>query len=131
MNDTATETKASPARKPRKKAPAARTSPGKRRAAKKPAPAAAGQVRALQSMLREVSSRASRAGSKLSDLGSQGATAARRAAISAKSATRRAVQSTVREWKKLDTPRRVEFVATLLAALAATSGAIARGRRRR
>jgi hypothetical protein len=40
------------------------------------------------------------------------------------------VQSSVREWKKLDTPRKIEFAVTLLSALAAASGALAKRRRK-
>jgi hypothetical protein len=130
MNENDSTGKSTSTRKPRKAA-GARKPVSKRPAKKQAAPAASREMRALRTMLDEISEKAARAGSKISELSGQGAKAARMAARSAGAATRKAVQTSVKEWKKLDTPRRLEFVATLLAALAATSGAIARGRRKK
>jgi hypothetical protein len=82
-------------------------------------------------MLSQVSKSANRAGSKIGVLSQQGSAAAKKTLGSASKATRGAIQGSVKEWKKLDTPRKIEFVATLLSALAAASGAVARGRKKK
>ena len=122
----------SAAKKPRVRAAAARKSARKPAAKRKtPATAASRQARALRAMLSEVSRSANRAGSKIAAVSQRGSAATKKALGKAGKATRRAVQSSVREWKKLDTPRKIEFVATLLSALAAASGAVARERGRK
>jgi hypothetical protein len=130
MNETI-QTSA-PAKKPRPRAAGTRK-PARKLAAKKKAPAGAAsrQAKALRAMLSEVSKSAARAGSKISRLSREGGGAAKKAIGSATAATRRAVKGSVREWKKLDTPRKIEFVATLLSALAAASGTIAHGRKKK
>jgi hypothetical protein len=49
----------------------------------------------------------------------------------AKAASRKAIQSSLSSWRKLETRRKVEFVAALLAALAATGGVVAGVRKKR
>lgn len=122
----------SSAKKPRVRAAAARK-PARKPAARKKTPAGAAlrQARALRAMLSDVSRSANRAGSKIATISQRGGAATKKAFGTAGKATRRAVQSSVREWKKLDTPRKIEFVATLLSALAAASGAVVRERGRK
>lgn len=86
----------------------------------------------LEALMGQLAARASKAGSAIA-AGAAGGTATARAALGkAKSASQGAIRASIREWKKLDTPRKVEFVATLLSALAAASGTIAtRGRKKR
>ena len=98
---------------------------------KAPAGAAARQARALRAVLADVSKRTARAGSKISAISRRGGTAAKKALGSAGKATRRAVRVSVQEWKKLDTPRKIEFVAALLSALAAASGTVARTKKKK
>jgi hypothetical protein len=83
-------------------------------------------------MMRQLARRASKAGGAIA-AGAAGRTASARQALGrAKDASQSAIRASIREWKKLDTPRKVEFVATLLSALAAASGTIAaRGRKKR
>ncbi len=113
--------RANAARKTRKAAPKRKSAAG----------AASRQVKALRAMLSEASKTANRAGARIASISRDGSAATRKALGSAGKATRRAVQSSVREWKKLDTPRKVEFVAALLSALATASGAISRGRKKK
>jgi len=103
-------------------------------ARKKGAPRKRSRARAgnLEKLLRQLSARASKAGSAIASGASDGASSARSALGKAKNASQTAIRASIREWKKLDTPRKVEFVATLLSALAAASGTIAsRGRKKR
>jgi hypothetical protein len=82
-------------------------------------------------MLSGAAKSASRAGARIAKISRGGSTATKKAIGAAGKATRRAVQSSVKEWKKLDTPRKIEFVAALLSALAAASGTIGRGRKKK
>jgi hypothetical protein len=132
MTESETSQPGAAARRPRAHSTAAR------KPARKPAPkrktsagAASRQAKALRAMLSQVSKSANRAGSKIGVLSRQGSAAAKKTLGSASKATRRAIQGSVKEWKKLDTPRKIEFVATLLSALAAASGTVARGRKKK
>ena len=104
-----------PARAKRKAAPRA---PRKSAARKRPAPRSAAKKESmdaakLQKLLADFSKKTS------SEFGK------------AKSATQKAIQSSLTGWKKLQTRRKIEFVAALLAALAATGGVVAGVRRKR
>jgi hypothetical protein len=80
----------------------------------------------------QLAARASKAGGAIASGAADGTASARAALGKAKNASRTAIRASIREWKKLDTPRKVEFVATLLSALAAASGTIAsRGKKKR
>jgi hypothetical protein len=116
-----TSTAEAPAR-PRRKS-ARRTAAGARKktARKKTRPAAG----TLEAMLGQLAARATKAGSAIAAGAAGGTASARQALGRAKRASRSAIRASIREWKKLDTPRKVEFVATLLSALAAASGTIA------
>ena len=78
----------------------------------------------LATLLSRWSSQASKTGKRIASQASEGATKAR-------GASQRAIRASIREWKKLDTPRKVEFVAALLSALAAASGAVAARKKRK
>jgi hypothetical protein len=87
---------------------------------------------ALEAMMSQLAARASKAGSAIAAGAAGGTASARHALGRAKKASQSAIRASIREWNKLDTPRKVEFVATLLSALAAASGTIAsRGRKKR
>ena len=78
----------------------------------------------LPALLNRLSAQASKAGAALT-AGAAGSTRSARAALaSARGASQRAMRASLREWKKLDAPRKVEFVAALLGALAAASGTV-------
>ena len=116
----------------RKAATRGRSRKTARRSPARKAPAAASrQAKALRAMLTKLSKNASRAGARVASLSREGGGTARKAAGKARAATRRAVAGSVREWKKLDTPRKIEFVAAIISALAAASGAVARGRKKK
>jgi hypothetical protein len=85
----------------------------------------------LPALLNRLSAQASKAGAAIAAGATGGKESARAALAKARGASRQAVKASVREWKKLDTPRKVEFVAALLAALAAASGTVAVARKKR
>jgi len=118
-----------PARPRRKSARRPAAGARKKAAPRKRARPATG---ALETLMKQLAARASKAGGAIAS-GAADRTASARAALGkAKTASRSAIRASIREWKKLDTPRKVEFVATLLSALAAASGTIAsRGRKKR
>jgi hypothetical protein len=78
----------------------------------------------LSTLLSRWSSQATKAGKRIASQATEGATKAR-------GASQRAIRASIREWKKLDAPRKVEFVAALLSALAAASGAVATARKKK
>jgi hypothetical protein len=117
-----------PARPRRKSARRPAAGSRKKTTRKKTRPAAG----SLEAMMHQLASRASKAGGVIAAGAAGGTASARQALGRAKAASRSAIRASIREWKKLDTPRKVEFVATLLSALAAASGTIAsRGRTKR
>lgn len=129
MTTTDDTTPAAPA--PRKTA-RPRKKPVSRRKTRPARPASARNAeRRLATLLGSLASTASRTGLQIAELSGKGASAARRAVGKAGSASRKAAARAVREWKKMDTPRKVEFTVTLLSALAAATGAIARSRKKR
>jgi hypothetical protein len=103
--------KPSPRKKTGAARPRARKTPGKRQAKTKPAPA-------LAALLSAFASRASAAGSRVAEVSGAGARASKSVIDRMRS-----------EWKSLDSARKVEFVAALLAALAAASVPLARRKR--
>ena len=85
----------------------------------------------LPALLNRLTAQASKAGAAIAAGAAGSQDSARAALAKARGASQRAVRASVREWKKLDTPRKVEFVAALLSALAAASGAVAVARKRK
>lgn len=111
-------------RKPRRKAA------GRRKAPAGGAAHPQGAERRLRALLAAFATSASSTGRRIAALSGESARAARLAVNRAGSASRKAAQNAVREWKKLDTPRKIEFAVALLGAVAAATGAIARRRKR-
>lgn len=103
-------------RKPATRTRRRRTAGGRRRRASQPA--------GLQGILNDLARRASRAGSTISDLSEGGTDAARRTLGTVSETSRQTIARVRREWDRLDTSRRVEFVAGLLAALAAATAGV-------
>ena len=86
----------------------------------------------LQALMGQLAARAAKAGGAIASGAADGTASARAALGKAKKASQGAIRASIREWKKLDTPRKVEFVATLLSALAAASGTIgSRGKKKK
>lgn len=98
---------------------------------KKTAPRGRRASAGLPALLNRLSAQASRAGAAIA-AGAAGSTESARAGLArARGASQRALRASVREWKKLDATRKVEFVAALLGALAAASGGIVAAKKRK
>lgn len=85
----------------------------------------------LQSFLNDLAKRANRAGSTIADLSERGADAARGTIGKVSTSSRQTIKSVRREWDKLDNARKAQFVAGLLAALAATAAGVAKASRKK
>ena len=99
----------------RRRATSARTATRRRRSA---------QPAGLQGLLNDLAKRANRAGSTIADLSEGGTDAARRAVDSVSETSRDTIARVGREWDRMDTGRRVRFVAGLLGALAAATAGV-------
>ena len=104
----AAKTKRKPASKPRRKT-AAKKSPARKPSAKKKS----NQAARLRELLADFSEKTTAEFGK------------------ARAASQKAIHTSLSGWKKLETRRKVEFVAALLAALAAATGVVAGARRRK
>ena len=100
----------------RKKAP----SPSRRTKARTP--------RNLSALLDSLAKTAASAGKGLKTLSGQGSDAARRAFQDAGAASKKTIGRLTKEWEGMDSKRRAQFVAALLAALAAASAPLVRGK---
>jgi inosine/xanthosine triphosphate pyrophosphatase family protein len=137
MDDTPTqiEKSAAPAARPRK-APArrkpasskTRKSPVRRKKAPARKGRAAASANSFANLLDDLASRAAGAGKEIRVLSGKGAGAARKAWNEVGATSRRTIQRLTKEWEGMDSTRRAQFVAALLAALAAASAPIVRGR---
>jgi len=116
---------------PRPRARSHAASPRKKGTRKKTASRRKAAPGGLPALLDRLSAQASRAGAAITAGATGGKESARAALEKARGASQRAVRASVREWKKLDTPRKVEFVAALLSALAAASGAVVSARKKK
>ncbi len=113
-----------------------RRAPARRKAASRKAPARRKKTRnrsqatakGLSALLDGWSARAAAAGKGLKSLSGQGTDAARRAFRGAGAASRKTIARLAKEWEGMDAKRRAQFVAALLAALAAASAPIVRTR---
>lgn len=84
----------------------------------------------LQSFLDDLAKRANRAGSTIADLSEKGADAARGTIGKVSTSSRQTIARVRREWDRLDNIRKAQFVAGLLAALAATAAGVAKASRK-
>jgi hypothetical protein len=117
-------------------APGRRKAPARRNASSRKAPArrkkAPGRARAtartLSALLDGWSARAAAAGKGLKTLSGQGTKAARKALRGAGAASKKTIARLTKEWEGMDSKRRAQFIAALLAALAAVSAPIVRTR---
>lgn len=75
----------------------------------------------LEGFLNDLAKRAERAGTKISDLSEEGTAAARRTLGKVSAGSKKTISRVKREWDGMNNTRKVEFVAGLLAALAAAS----------
>jgi len=129
MEETNAQGSSAGASKTRRKAPARRAgaarAAGRRKSARK---GASRKETAVQKVLRGFTRRANQAGASLAAISGKGVVSARRALGSAGAASKRTIDRIAREWKKMDARRRAQFIAALLAALAAASAPIVRSK---
>jgi hypothetical protein len=85
----------------------------------------------FSALLNDMAARAASAGKGLQSLSGRGANAARRALAEVGTTSRKTIARLTKEWEGMDAKRRAQFVAALLAALAAASAPIVRGRLKR
>jgi hypothetical protein len=116
---------ASAGQSPRKRSTRRKPTASRRRAPRRKA-ARPRSSSALQTLLSGLSRQASRAGKQIASMSEGGVSGARRTLGKAGSASKKAIQSLTREWKRLDNRRRAQFVAALLGALAAASAPLVR-----
>jgi hypothetical protein len=116
----------------RKKAGAGTRRTSKRTGARRATPRRRGATTkvGLQSLLNDLAKRANRAGSTIADLSEKGADAARGTIGRVSTSSRQTITRVRREWDKLDSARKAQFVAGLLAALAATAAGVAKASRK-
>ena len=129
MDETNTQRSSAGAPKTRRKAPARRAggakAPGGTKSARK---GASRKGTAVERVLRGFARKANQAGASLAALSGEGVVSARRALGSAGAASKSTIDRIAREWKQMDARRRAQFIAALLAALAAASAPIVRSK---
>jgi len=135
MEDENREEGAAPGPKPRRRAPAKKqasvTARPRTPVRRKPAvrkKAAAPRGMSLEKMLRGFAEKATGAGASLASLSGEGVQSARRAIGQAGAASKSTIDRITREWRRMDPKKRAQFIAALLAALAAASAPIVRSR---
>lgn len=126
----------SPAPKPRRRTPAKKSAaaPVRRKAAvsrKAPARGKApakkkASVGTLETMLRGFAQKASEAGASVASFSGEGVASARRAFGQAGEASKSTIDRITKEWQGMDAKKRAQFIAALLAALAAASAPLVR-----
>ena len=112
---TPTRTRKAPAR--RRTASGTRKSPARRKTSAGKRTRARSQANGLTALMNDMAAKALAAGRELKALSGKGAGAARKT-----------ISRLTKEWEAMDSKRRAQFVAALLAALAAASAPIVRGR---
>ncbi len=132
MTETETPEHPTPAAAPKKRrAPARRKASRKSSVRRKKVPArsrARGGTRSLTALLEGWAAKAAAAGKSLKTLSGQGTNAAKQAFQGAGTASKKTIARLTKEWESLDTKRRAQLLAALLAALAAASAPIVRNR---
>lgn len=133
-NETPAENPSPAAPAPRRRAPARRKAPaGKAPARRKKAASPRRRTKArtprnLSALLDSLAKTAASAGKGLKTLSGQGSDAARRAFQDAGAASKKTIGRLTKEWEGMDSKRRAQFVAALIAALAAASAPLVRGK---
>ena len=132
-SETTVETPAAAAAPKRRRSPARRRTPPRKR----PKPRrrtvsrrsrARSAAKRFEALLDGLAAKAAAAGKGLKTLSGQGTGAAKRALRGAGTASRKTIARLTREWERMDARRRAQFLAALLAALAAASAPIVRSR---
>lgn len=89
------------------------------------------QKNALDKLVRGLSKTASAARGRVVDFSEEQAGAAKRAAGKVAASSKKTIARVKKEWNGMDNTRKATFVAALLGALAAASGSIAAGRKKK
>ena len=84
----------------------------------------------LQSFLNDLAKRANVAGSRIAELSEEGADAARKTIGKVSVTSRQTIARVRREWNRLDSARKAQFVAGLLGALAAAAAGVRKATRK-
>jgi hypothetical protein len=125
MEETNAQRASAGAPKTRRKATARRAGGARAKSARK---GASRKGTAVEKVLRGFVRKANQAGASLAAISGKGVVSARRALGSAGAASKSTIDRIAREWKKMDARRRAQFIAALLAALAAASAPIVRSK---
>lgn len=134
MEDENKEEGAMRAPRPRRRAPAKKsaTATARRKTPVRRKPAVRKKVAApgmsLERMLRGFAEKATEAGASLASLSGEGVQSARRAIGQAGAASKSTIDRITRQWQRMDAKKRAQFIAALLAALAAASAPIVRSK---
>ncbi len=133
--ETPVEDPTPPALPKKRRAPARRKAPSRKPSARrKTAPGrsrARSTTKSLEALIEGWAAKAAVAGKSLRTLSGQGANAARQAFHGVGAASKKTIARLTKEWERMDARRRAQFVAALLAALAAASAPIVRNRMKR
>jgi hypothetical protein len=84
----------------------------------------------LQSFLNDLAKRANVAGSKIAEFSEEGADAARKTIGKVSASSRQTIARVRREWDRMDSTRKAQFVAGLLGALAAAAAGVRKATRK-
>ena len=84
----------------------------------------------LQSFLNDLAKRANMAGSKIAEFSEEGADAARKTIGKFSASSRQTITRVRREWDRMDSTRKAQFVAGLLGALAAAAAGVRKATRK-
>jgi hypothetical protein len=125
MNETSAQRPSAGAPKTRRKATARRAGGTRSKSARK---GASRKGTAVEKVLRGFARKANQAGASLAAISGKGVVSARRALGAAGAASKSTIDRIAREWKRMDARRRAQFIAALLAALAAASAPIVRSK---
>ena len=84
----------------------------------------------LQTFLNDLAKRANVAGSKIAEISEEGADAARKTIGKVGASSRQTIARVRREWDRMDSTRKAQFVAGLLGALAAAAAGVRKATRK-
>jgi len=110
--------------------PGARTATSSRRKTSSRRRRRSSREAGLQSFLNDLAKRANVAGSKIAEFSEEGADAARKTIGKVSASSRQTIARVRREWDRMDSTRKAQFVAGLLGALAAAAAGVRKATRK-
>jgi hypothetical protein len=110
--------------------PGARTATSSRRKTSSRRRRRSSKEAGLQSFLNDLAKRANVAGSKIAEFSEEGADAARKTIGKVSASSRQTIARVRREWDRMDSTRKAQFVAGLLGALAAAAAGVRKATRK-